>query len=174
MRITLLAITALAGVLALASCGGESDTSASAADASIDACSLLTPAEIAQATGIAAGAPKDAEPLGGVPACNWPTADSSNAAFLTLLVAPSGNYGTFEAAIAKWQEQADDMAFGFDASDYEEVAGIGDFGAWLREAGMLQAHRGQRMVQISTSVAPDRNQLEASIELARYALARLR
>lgn len=159
--------------VALVACGDESaEPSRSPTQTVTDACTLLTAAEIEAATGIAPGESVDAS-QGELPMCNWPTADGSNAAFLTVLVAPSGNYKSYDEAVEKWAESAASMDFPFDADEYQEVVGAGDVGAWLVDAGMLQAHSGGIMVQIMTGVADGRDKLEASRELARSALERI-
>lgn len=172
MRSSQLARVALAGALALAGCGADEPPAASEIGA-IDACALLTAAEIEEATGITPGAPQDAGFEGSVPLCNWPTADGSDPAFLTVLVAPSGNYGSYADALVKWQESASETGYDLDPADYEEVEGAGRVNAWMPEAGMLQAHRGNRMVQVSARVAPGRDRLQASIALTGHALTRL-
>ena len=164
----------LGAVLSLAACGGsDAETSPSVAIQEIDACALLTAAEVEAATGVSPGPPEAVRISGGPPICNWPAADGSNAAFLTVLVAPTRHFESYDAALAMWQESAAGAGMDFDPADYEEVEGVGDVGAWLREAEMLQAHRGDRMVQVATRVAPDRDVRQASIELARHALTRL-
>jgi hypothetical protein len=159
--------------VALASCGDESaEPSRSPTQTVTDACALLTAAEIEAATGIVPGESVDVS-QGQLPMCNWPTADGSNVAFLTVLVAPSGNYKSYDEAVEKWAESAAAMDFPFDADEYQEVEGAGDVGAWIANAGMLQAHSGDIMVQILTDVADGRDKLEASRELARSALERI-
>jgi len=133
---------------------------------------MLTATEIEAATGIAPGPPVDVSQAQ-LPMCNWPTADGSNPAFLTLMIGPSGNYGSYEEAMEKWAASAADMDFPFDADDYQEVEGVGDVGAWMPDAGILQAHTGATMVQIMTDVAEGRDKLESARELANQAGARL-
>jgi hypothetical protein len=158
---------------AMVACGDESrESSRSPAQSVTDACALLTAAEIEAATGIAPGQSVDVS-QGELPMCNWPTADGSDVAFLTVLVAPSGNYESYDEAVKKWAASAASMDFPFEADDYQEVDGAGDVGAWLVDAGMLQAHTGDIMVQIMTDVADGRDKLEASRELARSALERI-
>ena len=158
---------------ALSGCGEESaETSRSPVQAVTDACALLTAAEVQAATGIAPGEPVDAS-QGQLPMCNWPAADGSNMAFVNVLVAPSGNYKSYDEAVEKWAESAAGMGFPFEADDYQEVEGAGDVGAWIVDAGMLQAHSGEIMVQITTDVAEGRNKLEAAREMARSAVARI-
>ena len=163
----------------LAACGGEEPaTSSSAASPSaaleeIDACALLTAAEIEEATGIVPAGPDDTGPGSGPPMCSWPAVDDSYPFTVSVLVSFSDNYTSFDEAMASWQESAEGMGMEFDTGDYEEVEGPGTVNAWLKEMGMLQAHRGNRMVQVYARVAPDRDALEASTALARHAMARL-
>ena len=159
----------------LSACSEEPATETSAAAASeavTDACALLTAGEIEAATGIAPGDPKDmSRPR--LPMCNWPTADGSNSAFLTLMIGPSDNYTSYDDAIRKWEASAADMDFPFDAGDYREVDGVGDVGAWMPDAGMLQAHSGSTMIQVMTEVAEGRDRLEAARALVQHVDARL-
>ena len=161
--------------MALGACGGETPSaSPSAALDEIDACALLTAAEIEEATGIAPAAPDDRGPASGPPMCNWPAADNSYPFAVSLLIAPSDNYTSFDGALARWRESSEGMGMEFNASDYKEVEGPGTVNSWMEEAGMLQAHRGNRMVQVYAQVAPDRDRLAASTALARHAMARLK
>jgi hypothetical protein len=167
-------VAALLAVV-LGACGGDTPSAPpSTALDEVDACALLTAEEIEEATGIAPGAPDDSGPASGPPMCNWPAADNSHPFAVSLLVAPSDNYTSFDGALARWQESAEGMGMEFDANDYQEVEGPGTVNSWMEEAGMLQAHRGNRMVQVFAQVAPDRDGLAASTALARHAMARLK
>lgn len=159
----------------LSACSDEPATGRSSSPASAavtDACALLTAAEIEAATGITAGPAKDVS-RSRLAMCNWPTADGSNPAFLTLTIGPSQNYASYDDAMRRWSESAADMGFPFEAGDYQEVDGVGDVGAWMADAGTLQAHTGTRMVQVMLEVAEGRDKLEAASELARQVNARL-
>lgn len=165
--------TSMAALILLTGCGDGKSAPPDASLETIDACALLTAEEIKKATGITPGAPQD-QSGSGPPMCIWPSQDGSYPFGVNLLVAPSLDYTSFDAALAEWQESARDMDMEFDTADYQEVDGPGDVNAWLREAGMLQAHRGDRMVQIFLhKVPPDRDRLQAAAELAGHALARL-
>ena len=174
MQASLSAAISLAGVLVLAGCsdGGQAASPATPL-AEIDACALLTAEEIEAATGIAPAPPEQDGPKSAVPMCNWPAAVQGYPFALNLLIAPSDNYSSFDGALAKWQESAESMEFPFDPNDYQEVGEPGTVNAWMHEAGMLQAHRGNRMVQVYAQVTPDRDRLEASVALARHVLSRL-
>jgi hypothetical protein len=165
----------LGAALTLAGCGGGEST-ASAADslAEIDACALLTPAEIEAATGIAPGAPEKQGGGNAPPMCNWPSQDGSYPFAANLLVTVSDNYTSYDEALAKWQESAADMGMDFDWGMYQEVEGPGTVNAWMADPGMLQAHRGDRMVQVYLyRLPPGRDRLEAATALATHAFARL-
>jgi hypothetical protein len=169
-----LAAALLGGTLTLAGCGDNQSAPSSTALEEVDACALLTVTEIEEATGIVPAAPEDLGGASGPPMCSWAAADGSHPTFVSITVAPSDNYETFDAAMAEWQKSAEAMDFPFDPAEYEEVEGPGDVNAWLREMGMLQAHSGNRMVQVyAPKVAPDRDKLQASIALARHAWGRL-
>ena len=161
--------------VSLSACNDEPATATSSRPASqavTDACALLTATEIEAATGIAPGPPKDVSQAQ-LPMCNWPTADGSNPAFLTLMIGPSHNYTSYDDAMQKWAESAADMGFPFEADDYQEVDGVGDVGAWMAEAGSLQAHTGTTMIQVMTEAAAGHDRLEAARELVRDVDARL-
>ena len=167
------AVLVIAGTV-LTGCGdGTPAASLGTPLAEIDACALLTAAEIEAATGIVPGPPGKDGPKSAVPMCNWPAAEGSYPFALSLLISRSDNFDSFEGAMLKWQESAESMDFPFDPEDYEEVEGPGKVNAWLIDAGMLQAHRGNRLVQVYAQVSPDRDRLEASIALATHAMARL-
>lgn len=165
----------LPAAVTLYACSEEPATGTSAGAASeavTDACALLTASEIEAATGIAPGEPKDvSQPQ--LPMCNWPTADGSNPAFLTLMIGPSHNYTSYDDAMEKWAASAADMGFPFEADSYQEVDGVGDVGAWMADAGMLQAHSGRTMIQVMTEVAGGHDRLEAARALVQHVDARL-
>ena len=163
----------LLAALPLSACTDEPATPASYEPASqADACALLTAAEIEAATGIAPGSPADMSQAR-LPMCNWPSADGSNPAFLTLMIGPSQNYTSYDEAMKKWAESAADMGFPFEANDYREVDDVGDVGAWMEEAGTLQAHTADTMIQVMVEVAPGRDRLEAARDLVQAVDARL-
>lgn len=176
MKLSLGGIAVVVSAFAVGACGGdgESGSSVAATDlTAIDGCALLTAAEIETATGIAPGAPQDMSFEGSAPMCNWPTADGSNPAFLTVVVGAGSNADSFESAMVEWEESASRMGMDFEREAYEKVDGVGDFGAWLGEAGMLQAQRGDVMITVSSDTAADRDKREASMQLANNALARI-
>lgn len=173
MNLFLRAATLLVPPFLLTGCGDGKTAPPSASLDTIDACALLTTAEIEGATGITPGTPED-QTGSGPPMCIWPSQDGGYYFAANVLVAPSNNYTSFDEALAEWQEMAGDMGVEFDAAEYQQVDGPGDVNAWLHETGMLQAHRGNRMVQIwLQKVPPDRDRLQAATELAGHALARL-
>lgn len=100
-------------------------------------------------------------------------------AFLLMLLASvslsacSDNYTSYDDAMQKWAESAADMGFPFEADDYQEVDGVGDVGAWMAEAGSLQAHTGTTMIQVMTEAAAGHDRLEAARDLVRDVDARL-
>jgi hypothetical protein len=169
MNPVLLTAALLGGMLVLAGCDDGKSVSTPTAAEDIDPCALLTEAEIEEATGIAPGAPDD----DGAPMCEWPAADDAYPFAVSVLVGPSYNYSSLDDVLADLRESAQGMGFDFDPSDYEAVEGPGTVNVWDRDMEMLQAHRGNRMVQAYVRVAPGRDRLEASIALSRHAMARL-
>ncbi|HLT89437.1 MAG TPA: hypothetical protein VKZ85_00725 [Woeseiaceae bacterium] len=175
MRYAFPAAWFLAAAFTLAGCGdGESAAPAAGSLQDIDACALLTAAEIEAATGIAPGPAENQGGRNAPPMCNWPSQDGAYPFAASLLVTVSANYTSYEQALAAWQESAADMGMDFDWAMYEEVDGPGTVNAWMADAGMLQAHRGDRMVQVYLHrLPPDRDRLQAATELATRAFARL-
>lgn len=145
--------------------------------ASVEACGLLTAAEVEAAVGEAPGAPEDVSQVGGqLPMCNWPAADGSGRVLVSLLVTRGGQ-SSYDEFIESSREQAGEMGMEFDPADWQHVPGIGDFGVWLDEeaaGGMLQVYQGGLMVQVDPEPAAGRDELEAAKELAGKAMGRLR
>jgi hypothetical protein len=182
---------ALGTVMALGACGGgAATTGAPATDgapgtsqpgqtaaaavttppangATLDACSLLTPAEVKQVTG--ADTTAAVETTSGwadwvVGQCWWNNADMS--------VRFSADYGT-PASIAKSssptaQEQLDISKLAYKAfGDVEDIPGLGDGAVFA--AGMVVAIKNGSMLQL-TGFGLDK---QKTIDLAKLALARL-
>jgi hypothetical protein len=125
-----------------------------------DACTLLTPAEIESATGVAYGDGELQEVMsfGDQTACNYTPSDGG-AAFVLVLV--NGTGGSFDA-----QRETADEALG---TPSEEVAGIGDDAFWIDETDTLATHVGDTYLQV-TYAGGDR---ETATGLVQTALAKL-
>jgi hypothetical protein len=142
-------------------------TAAPANGSALDACSLLTPAEVKQVTG--ADTTAEVETTSGwadwvAGQCWWNNAD--------MTVRFSADYGT-PASIAKSssptaQEQLDLSKLAYKAfGDVEEIPGLGD-GA-IFGAGMVTAIKNGSMLQLA-GLGLDK---QKAIDLAKLALARL-
>lgn len=166
---------AAACALSLAGCGDEPSSTVDdtrAALASVRPCELLTPDEIEAATGRAAGEPQDmSAQAAGVPMCNWPPVGGRSYDVLTGLLVSGNAYDDYE----EFLESVRDSPLGAVVApdEVEEVSGVGDFGVWMSELGMLQVYDGDWMVQINVAAAPGRDEIQAARELAAAALGKL-
>lgn len=180
-----LALPAAWAVALAAACGGggpapdagdRAEGPGGAADArapAVEACALLTAAEIEDATGVRPGEPAANETPAGaeLPTCRWPAADGSEFQIAHLLVTRSA-YGGFDEFVEDTRAQ---MGREY-VESLHEIEGIGDFAVWMGEdfaGGILQVYEGDRMVQIAVAPAEGRDAVEVSKELARRALSRL-
>jgi len=167
------AILLLANTLAVAGCS-DGSPSGSSSSAGLDlttvrACDLLTPSEIESATGLAARAGDDATQLDGrLPMCNWASEGGGFRPAASLLVTVS-SYSDYDQFV----RMANDNAFGVELGELERVDGVGRFGVWLADLGMLQVFTDDVMVQVGVEVAPDRDPVEAAKTLAEGVLRRL-
>lgn len=139
---------------AVAACGGDAASSGSGSASSrtplesLTACSLLTAEEIEAATGRAAAEGKDMSQVGGrLPICTWPPADGESFDTLVNVLVSVNAYRNYAQFLESARASPVAGAFGEDA--VEEVTGVGEFGVWIREAGMLQIYSGDRVVQIT-------------------------
>jgi hypothetical protein len=154
--------------VALSGCGGETEQKPGPAAqgqpalAEIDACALLQPAEIQEATGAdpGVGARPDV-PDGSPPMCHWSP--------VQLLVTPAGwkTYEQYDSANRRTLEEA------YDAANYQRLDGPGRFAVLLKDAGMIQAVGERHMVQVAAQPAKGRDTVEAVTRLAGLALERL-
>lgn len=142
----------------------------------VNACELLTAADIEAATGIAPGEPQDMSQVQGqLPVCNWSSADGSGPTVVTLLVTRGGQ-SSYEEFVETSRGQMEDMGMEFDEDDWQHVPDVGDFGIWIGEeqmGGMLQVYDDGLMVQVDAETSGGKDELEASKELARKAFGRL-
>jgi hypothetical protein len=163
--------------MSLAGCGEEPASTAPARDgvdlAAVRACELLDASEIETATGNAAAAGLDmSRQAAGVPMCRWPPAGGPESDTLVNLLVTGNYYDSYEEFLESARDGPLGDAFSGDA--VRQVEGVGDFGVWLPEAGMLQVYDGDVMVQVDAETAPGRDELEAAGALALAALAKLR
>jgi hypothetical protein len=153
---------------AMAGCGGEAEKQPGSAAqgqpdlSKIDACALLQPAEIREATGAdpGLGARPDV-PEGSPPMCHW--------APVQLLVAPAGwkTFEQFDSANRRTLEEA------YDSANYQRLDGPGRFAVLLKDAGMIQAVGERHLVQVAAQPAQGRDTVEAVSRLAGLVLERL-
>jgi hypothetical protein len=163
--------------MGLAGCGEEPASTAPARGGldltAVRVCELLAASEIETATGNAAAAGLDiSQQAAGVPMCRWPPAGGPEYDTLVNLVVTGNYYDSYEEFLASAREGLLGNAFSEDA--VRRVDGVGDFGVWLPETGMLQVYDGDVMVQVDAETAPGRDELEAARALALAALAKLR
>lgn len=138
----------------------------------VEACRLLTAAEIEAATGIAPGEPQDMSQVQGqLPMCTWPAADGSGRNVASILVTRGGmkDYDQF------LEMTRTGLGADFDESTLQHVPDVGDFGVWMGEGswGMLQVYDADMMVQVDAEVAQGKDELEASKDLAMSVFGRL-
>lgn len=142
----------------------------------VNACELLTAADIEAATGIAPGEPQDMTQVQGqLPMCNWTGADGTGPTLVTLLVTRGGQ-SSYEEFVETSRGQMEDMGMEFNEEDWQHVPDVGDFGVWIGEeqmGGMLQVYDDGLMVQVDAETAEGKDELEASKELVRKAFERL-
>ena len=151
------------GLILLVSCSGESSQQNSSSDTRtlLDACTLLTPAEIEATMGVAPG---DTErPNAGLNACQWANPQSPlPVAYIGL--SPQ-NIGSWEEYRTSWIEN------GMGDPDVEgERIDIGRFGHYHQDASMIQVQTDRNLLITLRVRGSNKAQV---IELARKAMARL-
>jgi hypothetical protein len=166
MRITPCAFFVLSIVCLLpAGCGGdapESSSPGSGAKAEIDACTLLTAAEIEAAMGVK---PAEAErPNRGMNSCQWPNPDAA------LPVAYIGLSHHSNTSWEQYRKYMMDNAYGDPDEDGERID-IGRFGHYRVDTSMIQVFAdGNRLITLQVRGA---NKAQI-LDLAGKAVARLR
>ena len=164
-------------VLAVCGCsdggpGGGGAASSSLDLATVSACYLLAPAEIEAATGVAVAVGQDRSELDGrLPMCFWPRAGSELDYVVNVLVTMS-SYSSYEQYMRLSGGDAESGEHP-DLGTVRHVDGVGRFGAWLEDLGMLQVYGDIAMVQVTVQVADERSRMEAAQTLAATALGRL-
>jgi hypothetical protein len=134
--------------------------------AAVDACALLTKAEIEAIAGrpMAKGAPPPAVPPASAGVtftqCSWPTADGDDPIGLGVRISKKG-----DSAPAYARQTAIDSGF-----KVEDVPGLGDLAFWT--GVQLQVFRGKDL-QIVVNVMGHKDAKAKAIQVARKALARL-
>jgi hypothetical protein len=134
--------------------------------AAVDACALLTKAEMEAITGrpMSKGAPPPAVPPASADVtftqCSWPTADGDDPIGIGVRISKKG-----DSAPAYARQTAIDSGF-----KVEDVAGLGDVAFWT--GIQLQVFRGKDL-QIVVSVMGHKDAKDKAIQVARKALARL-
>jgi hypothetical protein len=162
MRTTLYACCPLAVIcLLLAGCGADTpETSSSSASAEVDACTLLTAAEIEATMGVAPGEAERPESF----SCQWPNPDS---AF------PVAYVGVSWHSSASWEEYREYMIeadYGDPDTDGERID-IGRFGHYHKDTSMIQVQTESKTLVTLMARGATREQI---VDLASKAVARLR
>lgn len=141
----------------------------------IDPCTLLTAAEVEEVTG---RTPVPAEPMAGMPACDWNPADGSG----RMLVNVMARYGRTPASYEEYVEHIENVnerlaeSLGDQAQfPYERVDGIGDFGVWQGDdqAGVLDVYQDDLSVSVTVDAAGGRTALDNARALAEKVMGRL-
>lgn len=161
MRTTLYVCCPLAVIcLTLVGCGGETpEPSLSAARAEVDACALLTAAEIEATMGITPGEAERPQSF----SCEWPNPDSPF---------PVAYIGISTPNIGSWEEyRAEMIEQGFGDPDTEGARiDIGRFGHYQNEVSIIQVQTNSHIL-ITLSVRGSTK--EQIVDLARKAVARI-
>lgn len=147
--------------LTLAGCGGGTpDISSSSARAKIDACTLLTTAEIEAAMGVVPGEPERPESF----SCQWPNPG---------LPFPVAYIGVSTPNIGSWEEyRAEMLEEGFGDPDAEGArVDIGRFGFYMQDVSMIQVQTDSDALITLNVRGANREQI---IDLASKAVARVR
>jgi len=136
----------------------------------VDACALLTAAEIGGMLSVEIGTPRQApgtSPGGPISTCQWPAAgDDPLTPFVQVSVTPNAASSSDE-----WMaDMAREMGSAFDADEHPRVDGIGDWAVYAAEDRTLIVAAGPRLVHVM--VDPSSGGAEA-IALARLAIGRL-
>jgi hypothetical protein len=134
--------------------------------AAVDACALLTKAEIEAIAGrpMSKGAPPPAVPPASADVtftqCSWPTADGDDPIGIGVRISKKG-----DSAPAYARQTAIDSGF-----KVEDVAGLGDLAFW--NGIQLQVFRGKDL-QVVVNIMGHKDAKEKAIQVARKALAKL-
>jgi hypothetical protein len=128
--------TLIASCLLLTGCGKESSAPSSSASTSaeVDACTLLTDADIEAVTSVAPG--ESGRPNPGLNNCQWPTPGE---------VVPLVYIGLSNKAADSWDEYRQEMIeneFG-DPEEIGERIDIGEFGFYIPDRAMIQVQSRQ-------------------------------
>jgi hypothetical protein len=162
MRTTLYACCPLAVIgLILAGCGGDTPaTSSSSPSAEVDACTLLTAAEIEATMGVKPGEVERTEPF----SCQWPNPGSPF---------PVAYIGVSQHSAGSWEEYREYMIegdYGDPDTDGERID-IGRFGHYHEDTSMIQVQTDSRILITLMARGATREQI---VDLASKAVARLR
>jgi hypothetical protein len=134
--------------------------------AAVDACALLTKAEVEAIAGrpMSKGAPPPALPPASADVtftqCSWPTADGDNPIGISVRISKKG-----DSAPAYARQTAIDSGF-----KVEDVSGLGDLAFW--NGIQLQVFRGKDL-QLVVNIMGHADGKEKAIQVARKALAKL-
>jgi hypothetical protein len=169
------ALAAFAAVF-LVACGGGGDVpaagpaTATSSAATLDACALVTAAEIEASVRAAVGSPQHGPgsmPGGPISICQWPRAGGGPfMPFVQVSVTPNAA-SSYDAWMA---EMARDLGESLDPATNRRVDGIGDWAVYTEDARTLLVGVGRRLVHVM--VNPEAGQAEATT-LARVAVSRL-
>jgi len=162
MRSRLYACCQLAVIcLILAGCGGGTpESSSSSANATVDACTLLTAAEIEATMGVAPGEAERPESF----SCQWPNPESPF---------PVAYIGLSTPNIGSWEDyRAGMIEEGFGDPDTEGARiDIGRFGHYHKDVSMIQVQTDSDVLVTLSVRGSTREQI---VDLASKAVARLR
>lgn len=138
-----------------------------AAEATLDACGLLTAQDIVDVMGWSPGTP-DGRPGTQLSQCRW-TEPGDGLRFVDLLISTAGT-STYEELEARMRET------GAETIGPIERVDVGDFAGWggTPQFGMLQTVRRGRLVNVSARGAADGNARDASVAIAGRAAPRVR
>jgi hypothetical protein len=147
--------------LTLAGCGGDTpETSSSSASAEVDACALLTAAEIEATMGIAPGEAERPQSF----SCEWPNPESPF---------PVAYLGVSAPNIGSWEEYRADMVdqgFGDPETEGARID-IGRFGHYQPDVSIIQVQTDSNILITLSVRGSSREQI---VDLASKAVARLR
>jgi hypothetical protein len=163
----------------LVACGGAGDTGgpaegtapgtgSAAATTSVDACDLLTAAEIGDALGAELGSPRHGPgsmPGGPITICQWPRAGQDLPFFqLSLTPNAASSYDEWMAGMAR------DLGEPLDPATNRRVDGIGDWAVWVADTRSLLVASGRRLLHVMVDAGSSEQEATG---LARLALQRL-
>lgn len=161
---------ALCGLLLLAACGGSGGGAPAPATGPVEACSLVTQEEVADALGVPVGEPESDE-FGGeeggavrVTTCSFGSSSLSNLVSASILARES----TPEEVTAAFQSNRSQ------ATSPEPVSGLGEDAFWSSQPPQMHILKGNVYLIIQTRLSDQPGAFDEAKELAKKAVKRLR